>query len=93
LKSRFHASVCSQTQSLMDDLNFVGIEVTMFSYAMRVDGTLTRILQAGVSGGVHAIGGSSRFIAIKNSGHAPYFERPWEFNQTLLRFLATLENK
>jgi 2-hydroxy-6-oxonona-2,4-dienedioate hydrolase len=40
-----------------------------------------------------AIGGSSRFIAIKDSGHAPYFERPWEFNQTLLHFLATLGNK
>jgi 2-hydroxy-6-oxonona-2,4-dienedioate hydrolase len=38
-----------------------------------------------------AIGGSSRFIAIKNTGHAPYFERPWEFNQTLLRFLGTPE--
>jgi len=39
-----------------------------------------------------AIGGSSRFIAIKNTGHAPYFERPWEFNQTLLRFLGTPRN-
>jgi 2-hydroxy-6-oxonona-2,4-dienedioate hydrolase len=38
-----------------------------------------------------AIGGSSRFIAIKSTGHAPYFERPWEFNQTLLRFLGTPE--
>jgi len=35
------------------------------------------------------IGGASRFIAIKNTGHAPYFERPGEFNQTLLRFLGT----
>jgi 2-hydroxy-6-oxonona-2,4-dienedioate hydrolase len=40
-----------------------------------------------------AIGGSSRFIAIKDTGHAPYFERPWEFNQTLLRFLGTPRNK
>jgi 2-hydroxy-6-oxonona-2,4-dienedioate hydrolase len=40
-----------------------------------------------------AIGGSSRFIAMKNTGHAPYFERPWEFNQTLLRFLGTPRNK
>jgi 2-hydroxy-6-oxonona-2,4-dienedioate hydrolase len=40
-----------------------------------------------------AIGGSSRFIAIQNTGHAPYFERPWEFNQTLLRFLETLGSK
>lgn len=35
-----------------------------------------------------AIGGSSRFVAIKNTGHAPYFERPGEFNQTLLSFLG-----
>ena len=35
------------------------------------------------------IGGASRFIAIKNAGHSPYFERPGEFNQTLLRFLLT----
>ncbi|MGC1462537.1 MAG: alpha/beta fold hydrolase [Terracidiphilus sp.] len=40
-----------------------------------------------------AIGGASQFIAIKNTGHAPYFERPWEFNQTLLRFLGTPKNK
>jgi pimeloyl-ACP methyl ester carboxylesterase len=31
-------------------LNSVGIEVAMFSYPMQVDGTLTRILQAGVEG-------------------------------------------
>jgi pimeloyl-ACP methyl ester carboxylesterase len=31
-------------------LNSVGIEVTMFSYPMQVDGTITRILQAGVDG-------------------------------------------
>lgn len=36
-----------------------------------------------------AIGGSSQFVAIKNTGHAPYFERPWEFNKTVLSFLGT----
>jgi 2-hydroxy-6-oxonona-2,4-dienedioate hydrolase len=30
--------------------NSIGIEVTMFSYPMQVDGTLTRILQAGMGG-------------------------------------------
>jgi 2-hydroxy-6-oxonona-2,4-dienedioate hydrolase len=40
-----------------------------------------------------AIGGFSRFVTIKGAGHAPYFERPWEFNQTLLNFLGTLQNK
>ena len=35
-----------------------------------------------------AVGGSSQFVAIKNAGHAPYFERPGEFNQTLLSFLG-----
>jgi 2-hydroxy-6-oxonona-2,4-dienedioate hydrolase len=33
------------------------------------------------------VGGLSRFIAIENAGHAPYFERPGEFNQAVLEFL------
>lgn len=40
-----------------------------------------------------AIGRSSRFVAIKRCGHAPYFERPWEFNQILLNFLGMPTSK
>lgn len=40
-----------------------------------------------------AIGRSSRFVAIKRCGHAPYFEKPWEFNQILLNFLGMPTSK